>query len=514
MSRVVVIGAGVGGLSVAVRLAKAGHAVTVLERSAVTGGKLGRFRRDGFTFDTGPHLLTLPAALRDTFRSSGRPLERELDIVPVEPGCHYRFPDGSEIDLPGAGVFAVGQAIAAALGPAAGAQWRALSARASRVWDLTHGPFLEHLLEPRDLLRLARRPADVAAVAPWQTLRGVGRQYLRDPRLRMLLDRFATYTGSDPRRAPAALVTVPHLEHAFGTWYVPGGLYGIAEALTRRLATRRAVLRLGAEVREITLTGGRVDGVRLTDGERLPADVVVTDADAAVVYGSLLPPDLPAARRARARLARATPSLSGFVLLLALRGRTPGLRHHTVLFAEDYDDEFDSVFGRRARPLGGRSGRVVRAARPTPDPVLYLSSPDDPATRPDAAHEAIYVLVNAARHGDPATDPTTVDWTAPGLREAYADRVLATLAERGLEVRDRLLWREIRTPADLATETAAPGGAIYGTSSNGARAAFLRAANRGAVPGLFCVGGSAHPGGGLPLVSLSARIVAELVGPA
>ncbi len=509
MSRVVVIGAGVGGLSVAVRLAKAGHQVTVCERSARTGGKLGRFERDGFRFDTGPHLLTLPAALRDTFRASGRPLERELDIVPVEPGCHYRFPDATELDLPGAGVFRVVTAISEALGPAAGAQWQALATRASAVWDLTRRPFLEQPLGPRDLVHLARRPSDIATVAPWQTVRGIGRQYLTDPRLRLLLERFATYTGSDPRRAPAALVTVPHLEHSFGTWYVPGGLYGIAEALTRRAETRRVTLRCNAEVVAVTLGGGRVDGVRLADGEELPADVVVADADAAHVYGRLLPAQLPAARRARRRLARSTPSLSGFVLLLALRGRTPGLRHHSVFFAEDYDDEFDSVFGRR-----GRGGAIRRAARPTPDPVVYVSAPDDPATRPDEDHEALFVLVNAARHGDPAADPTTVDWTAPGLADAYADRVLAVLAERGLDLRDRVLWREIRTPASLESATAAPGGAIYGTSSNGPRAAFLRAANATDVPGLFCVGGSAHPGGGLPLVSLSAKIVAELVGAA
>jgi phytoene dehydrogenase-like protein len=226
----------------------------------------------------------------------------------------------------------------------------------------------------------------------------------------------------------------------------------------------------------------------------VPADVVVANADATHLYRDLLPRAV--AGPALDRLARTTPSLSGFVLLLAVRGRTPGLRHHTVAFSADYDAEFDAIFG----------------ARPTPvdDPTVYVCAPDDPAMRPDADHESWFVLVNAPRH-DPQHG---VDWDAPGLAERYADRVLTVLAARGLDVRDRLLWHEVRTPADLERATRAPGGSIYGTSSNGPRAAFLRPANASPVPGLFLVGGSAHPGGGLPLVGLSAEIVADLVGPA
>jgi phytoene dehydrogenase-like protein len=194
--------------------------------------------------------------------------------------------------------------------------------------------------------------------------------------------------------------------------------------------------------------------------------------------------------------------LSGFVLLLALRGRTPGLRHHTVLFPADYDAEFDHVFG-----TGAQAGRPA----PVPDPTIYISAPDDPALRPDDDHEAWFVLVNAPRH-----DPRGrgVDWDAAGLAEKYADRILELLAERGLEVRDRLLWRQIRTPADLERDTHSVGGSIYGSSSNGARAAFLRPANRSTIDGLFLVGGSSHPGGGLPLVGMSAAIVADLIGKA
>ncbi len=197
------------------------------------------------------------------------------------------------------------------------------------------------------------------------------------------------------------------------------------------------------------------------------------------------------------------------MLLLALRGRTSGLRHHTVLFPADYDAEFDAVFG---------VGRWKGAPRPVPDPAVYVSAPDDPATRPDDDHEAWFVLVNAPRH-TPADPRAGVDWDAVDddgtpLAQRYADRVLEVMASRGLDVRRRLLWREVRTPADLERETRSVGGSIYGTSSNGPRAAFLRPANASPVPGLYLVGGSSHPGGGLPLVAMSAQIVADLVGPA
>jgi phytoene desaturase len=497
VARVVVVGAGMGGLAVAARLAAARHDVTVCEQAPVVGGKVGVLARDGFVFDTGPSLLTLPAVYRDLFLKTGAPLERTLELVPVDPVCHYRFADGTELDLPNISRARIAAAWDGALGAGAGDDWAAFMGRAAAIWDLTREPFLESPLDgARTLARLARRAGDVRTVAPWRSLRGLGRRYLRHPHQRTFLDRYATYTGSDPRRAPAALATVPFVEQAFGAWYVPGGLRRLADAVAQRATDAGAKLRTGADVAAVLVEGGRAAGVRLADGETLAADVVVANADAAHLYGDLVPDA--AARSARRALRRATPSLSGFVLLLALRGRTPGLRHHTVLFPDDYDAEFDAVFG---------TGRHAGAPRPVADPTVYVSAPDDPALRPDDAHESWFVLVNAPRH-----DPPAMDWTAPGLAASYADRVLAVMAGRGLDVRDRVLWREVRTPADLERDTRAVGGSIYGTSSNGARAAFLRPANRSPVPGLFLVGGTAHPGGGLPLVGLSAAIVAELIG--
>jgi phytoene desaturase len=360
--------------------------------------------------------------------------------------------------------------------------------RASAIWEATRRDFVEAPLEGvAAMARMAiRRPRDVRTVAPWSSLRELGSGYLRDPRLQMLLDRYATYSGSDPRRAPAALACVPYVEQAFGAWYVPGGLRRIAEATAERAQECGARIRCDTSVAQVLTEGSRVSGVRLASGEVLPADVVVSGVDASTLYDRLLP--RPALLR---RIRRATPSYSAFVLLLGLSGRTAGLRHHTVLFPADYDAEFDAL----------RDGRVVD------DPAIYISAPDDAALRPDDDSESWFVLVNAPRQGE-------VDWDAPGMAQAYADRVLSLLAERGHDVRTRVRVRRVRTPADIERDSCSPGGAIYGTSSNGARSAFLRPANRSPVPGLFLVGGSAHPGGGLPLVILSAAIVADLVGPA
>jgi phytoene desaturase len=451
--------------------------VTVLEQAADVGGKLGWSAvpdPDGagmFRFDTGPSLLTMPHVFEELFAATGDPLGATLPLRPVDPIAHYQFADGTEYD-------------ADALTDDPG--WRRLMERAGRMWRATAPTFLE-APGPPSLLGLARRsPRDLPLIAPHRSLREIGRQYLDDPHRQMFLERYATYSGSDPRRAPAVLATVPYAEQTFGGWYIEGGLHQLASALAARAGT----VRTGVRATTIETAGGRVSAVRLADGGRLPADVVVANADASALYRDLIP---------RPRLLpRAEPSLSGLVLLLGLRGTTPGLRHHTVLFPGPYpaayDDEFDSVF----------AGRMPQ------DPTVYVSAPRDPAVAPPGC-EAWFVLVNAPRHG---TGPGCLDWTAPGVAERAAERVLDLLRDRGHDVRDRIRTRSVLTPADLERRTSTPGGAIYGSSGNGARAAFQRPANRSPVDGLFLAGGSAHPGGGLPLVALSGRAVAELIGTA
>ncbi|MEE6307297.1 phytoene desaturase family protein [Plantactinospora veratri] len=499
MSRVVVIGAGVGGLAAAARSAALGHEVTVYERSDVVGGKLGRYARETppgtFRFDTGPSLLTLPQVFADLFEATGAKLDEYLDLTPLDPTIvrHVFPPSGTSTaavldSCADPEVFAA--RIAERFGGPAADDWRRLWRRAERIWTASWRDVLRRPVDsPRDLARLAWRLGDLAAIAPGRTLRDLGRRYLRDPRLRMLLDRYATYTGADPRRAPAALAAIPYAELTFGGWYPRGGLGTLADALLSRCLDLGVVVATGSTVTGIEAAGGRVHGVRLAGAVRpVPADVVVANTDALTLYRDLLPtPE---------RLAGlADRSLAGFVLLLGVRGDS-GLAHHNVFFPADYDAEFDAVFGDPGRGA---------PARPVADPTVFVSVPDDPLVRP-AGHEAWFVLVNAPRQGRTLGG---VDWRRPGLADAYADRVLQVLADRGVDVRNRLLFREVRTPADLAGTAGAPGGSIHGSVGG-----LLRPANRGPARGLFLVGGSTHPGGGLPMVALSAQIVAAEIGPA
>ncbi len=395
------------------------------------------------------------------------------------------FPDGTVLDSSSTHDVFV-ERIRTTLGPDSADDWQRFWRRAERIWRASWRSVLRKPVTPASLAGLTWRLNDLAAIAPGRSLRGLGWHYFRDPRLRLMLDRYATYAGADPRRAPAALAAIPYAELAFGGWYLKGGLATLATALVTRCTDLGVRIILESEATAIDAADGEVRGVHLRSAAGYaPADVVVSDVDALTLYRDLLPTP--------ARLARLTDrSLAGFVLLLGVRGETPELAHHTVYFPSYYDAEFDAVFG-----------DATRRARPADDPTIFVTRATDPAVRPPGC-EAWFVLVNAPRHG---AAWSAINWRHPGLADAYADHVLDVLARRGLDVRGRLLFRETRTPADLADATNTPGGAIYGTAGG-----LLHPPNTGPVKGLYLVGGSVHPGGGLPMVALSAGIVADRIG--
>jgi phytoene desaturase len=489
--KIAIIGAGMGGLATAARLAKKGHTVSIFEASNFAGGKCRTEVINGYAFDTGPSLLTLPAVYRDLFLKTGKRLEHVLKLQPVDPAFTYIFHDGTKIIFPNLSHNGTVSAITEVLGEEAGQNWHALLQRAEMMWEASRESFIEG--ELRSPLQLLKRPTflkDVKNIAPLKSLRKLTTSYTDNSYLKKIIDRYATYTGSDPRRVPAVLLTIAFVEEAFGAWHIEGGLGQLPVALEARIRELGVKLNLNSRVAKILIEDDVATGIELSDGETFPADIVIANADAHLVYNQLIEPQSKT-KSPRRSLSKSTPSLSGFSLLLGLQGKSD-VGHHTVYFPENYDDEFDAIFKRK---------------EPVPDPAIYICNPQDSAMKPGEQHESWFVLINAPRH-EPGAG---CDWTQPGVKESYAEHIINLMEKKGLSVRSRLKVCEIRTPADLESQTNAPGGSIYGTSSNGVRSAFLRAKNRSPIKNLYCVGGSAHPGGGLPLVGISAEIVAEAV---
>ncbi|MCR6031947.1 FAD-dependent oxidoreductase [Nocardioides sp. zg-579] len=315
MARVVVVGGGFAGLAAAARLAKLGHEVTLLERSATLGGALGRVEADGFTWDAGPSWTTLPAVVRDLFRKSGRPVERELDLVPLDVVREHRFADGTSVRVPPS---RAGQVAAFdALGPGLGQRWAEHVASYTEVWETLRREYLEVPWDP------AAPSRELAALLDSrQTMHRLLRRRFKDERLALVAGHPAVAEGHDLRNVPAWAGVTAYVEQRFGAWTVEGGMARLADALTARLATRGVTVRTGTTVRDLVVRGGRVVAVDLGAGETLDADVVVVAVDP-----RLLPTLAPL-------VARTMPAIPPVVAHLGLEGEVPDLPHELVLHGD------------------------------------------------------------------------------------------------------------------------------------------------------------------------------------
>jgi phytoene desaturase len=482
---VIVVGGGLGGLAAAIRLALQGRAVTLIEKNDRLGGKLNLVAEQGYTFDTGPSLLTMPWVIADLFTAAGRRMEEYLTLDQVEPTCRYYWPDGA--------VFNAWQRLPQLIqeieriSPADVPGFFRFLAHSARIYDAVADTFL---LRPFDGLRDVLTPQLLRNGPSIDALRSVDaavRSFFRSPYLRQVFNRYATYNGSSPYRSPATFNVIAYIEFAEGGWYVRGGMYELSRALERLARELGVTIRTSAPVAEILLDGAAATGVRLADGACLPAAQVVVNADPRYAYTHLLPSQA----RTAARLRRLEPSCSGFVLFLGVDRIYEQLGHHTIFFGGDYPREFAAIFDKGV---------------PAADPTVYVAATclSDPQHAPPG-HMNLFVLVNA-----PATN-NRVNWARE--ESAYRDLVIAKLERMGLrDLRRHITYEQIWSPDAIERRYNAAGGAIYGLASNNPFAAFLRPPLRAAgINRLYFVGGGTHPGGGIPLVLLSGQAIAERI---
>lgn len=487
-TRTAIVGAGLGGLAAGIRLALAGQRVHILEKNARVGGKLNLEEGAGYTFDTGPSLFTMPWVVRELWAAAGRNADDVLDIRPVDPVCRYRWRDGTVWDHRAALPDLLAEINR--LEPRDAQGFFRFMAWAGAIYRATADPFLlapfqgiQDFITPRFL-------RDVAALDPLSTVAQAVDRHFRSRYLRQVFYRYATYNGSSPFRAPATFCVIPYIEFAEGGWYLGGGMYSLARAMLSLALELGVEVETGAEVVDVEASNGKTTGVRLAGGRRVAADLVVINVDALHGLRHLVAPEHRRVFTNR-RVEGYEPSCSGFVLLLGIDRDYPELAHHNIFFSPDYPAEFRAMFD-----LGV----------PAVDPTLYVAvTARSDAGHAPAGHLNLFVLVNA-----PATGPR-VDWEREA--QGYRDLVVQRLEQAGLTDLSRHIRFERRiTPADFAERYGAWRGAIYGPSSNSRSAAFVRPPLQSPdVAGLYFVGGSTHPGGGIPLVILGGRAVAATI---
>ena len=493
--RVVVVGGGLGGLAAACTLAARGYAVTLCDKNAWVGGKAAVLSEQGFRFDMGPTILTIPRVLKRIYDEAGRELSSALDLVPLDPQWRSFFDDGTTLDLH-ADVRRMQETLDG-FAPGSGSgdgygRFMDLSRRLHRISDEYF--FWRSVGGMRDMFDVRRGMSvaflkELMGMRPGHSVAGTVRAHVPDARAAQMLDHFTQYVGSSPEASPAVLCGIAHMQSHDGVWYPRGGTGAVPRALSSLAVDLGVDIRTRTPVRRIIVEGGRVRGVETAGGETIRAGAVVSNSDSVRTHRELL--DGPARQRFLGRR-RYEPACSGVVLYLGLDKRYEQLIHHNFVFSHDPHEEFEAIYHR---------------GEPAPDPTCYVCAPA--VTEPEVAipgGEALYVLVHT-----PYLRPHH-DWKR--MLPAYRDRIIRKLEQTaGMKDLERhIVVERALTPQDINDRYHVLDGAIYGLASHGRFLGAFKPANRSPdIEGLYMAGGAAHPGPGMPMVMMSGWIAADCV---
>lgn len=485
---IIVIGGGLGGLSTSIRLAADGNQVIVLEKNERAGGKLNVRSGKGYSFDTGPSILTMPWVLEKLFASAGRRLEDYMTLVRVEPQWRTFFEDGVSLDITGDLPQMLKQLNGLSTEDAQ--EFLVYLQYCQRMYDANMKSFYSKSLSGLSDLRTYHSMRELLAMDPLRTMHQSTERFLKDKHLRQLFDFFIMYIGSSPYAAPAVLSQLIYVQMGLGIYYVEGGMYNIAQGMLKLLAEQGVEVRINTRVSAINMSGSHATGVTLEDGTVLEADLIVSNLEAIPAHQTLLT-EHPGAPAAVKKLSKYAPTVSGLVLLLGIDKKYEQLLHHNFYFSKDPEKEFRDLF---------------EQGIPTDDPTIYIgvSSKSDPTQAPEGK-DNLFVL-------------THVPPLAPGeswepLKDNYRDLVLTKLERMGLsDLRSHIEFEYSFIPDDLQRLYGSNGGSIYGVLTDRKLNGGFKIPSKSALAdNLYFVGGSTHPGGGVPMVTLSGQLTADLI---
>lgn len=485
MQKAIVIGAGVGGLATAIRLRLKGYDTSVYEANTYPGGKLSEFEINGFRFDAGPSLFTLPQEVDALFEAAGKNPRDHFNYEKLDVITHYFFPDGTRIKA-----YADPKDFAHEIHSKTGespARVKQLLDKSRELYDITHHVFLEkslHKLKTFLNMDTIKSIFQLHKLDAFRSMNKANEARFKDPRVVQLFNRYATYNGSDPFQAPATLNIIPHLEFNIGAYFPKGGMYAITRALHSLGKELGVSYHFGESVEKILVEDKQVKGIQV-NGEQLQADVVVSNADIVPTYRHLLK-ELPAPENTLQQ----PRSSSALIFYWGIEGEWEEMDVHNIFFSNNYQEEFDHIWKKKL-------------VYEDPTVYIHISSKANPTDAPKGC-ENWFTMINVPHDAEQ-------DWDQI-IAESRTNILKKLKAMLGKDVEARIKAEAILEPRAIQSKTSSYLGALYGNSSNNPFAAFLRHPNFSKkVNGLYFCGGSVHPGGGVPLCLLSARIVGDMV---